>query len=85
MFYTKIFQHYKGSDYIRFAHEIQTKKTATEIDDLFRGKSLVTKIRDFYFHKWIYFSSFEAANCVSNSSFKWTKDKDLKFSRKGLT
>ena len=25
------------------------------------------------FHKNTYFSSFEAGNCVSNSSFKWRK------------
>ena len=28
-------------------------------------------LEDVYFHK--YFSSFEAGNCVSNSSFKWWK------------
>ena len=31
------------------------------------------------FHKYKYFSSFEAGNCVSNSSFKWTKNKRKQF------
>ena len=33
----------------------------------------------FIFHNWEYFSSFEAGNCVSNSSFKWMKNRKKQF------
>ena len=35
------------------------------------------------FKEYKYFSSFEAGNCVSNSSFKWRKQYN-QFSRQGL-
>ena len=35
----------------------------------------------YIFKKYLYFSSFEAGNCVSNSSFKWRKIQLKQFSR----
>ena len=37
------------------------------------------------FKKYVYFSSFEAGNCVSNSSFKWRKIQLKRFSRTRVT
>ena len=35
----------------------------------------------YIFEKYLYFSSFEAGNCVSNSSFKWRKIQLKQFSK----
>ena len=36
------------------------------------------------FHKYKYFSSFEAGICVSNSSFQWVKNRNKQFSGTGV-
>ena len=36
----------------------------------------------YIFHKYTYFSSFEAGNCVDNSSFKWMKNRNTHFNNK---
>ena len=37
-----------------------------------------------FLHKYIYFSSFGAGNCVSNSSFKWMKNSPKQFGSIGV-
>ena len=76
--YTIIFYPYAaGTEYIRFRTNFKPINS-TRIAKMFCGRCLVYIIitfwRCFVFHKHIYFSSFGAGNCVSNSSSKWKKN-----------
>ena len=66
-----------GTVYIRYQTNFKPINL-TGIAKIFRGRCLVNLIITFweciFFQKYKYFSSFEAGNCVSNSSFKWMKN-----------
>ena len=66
-----------GTVYMRFK-PISDQINATLVAKMFSGRWLVNLIITFFkrifLHRYDYFSSFGAGNCVSNSSFKWTKN-----------
>ena len=63
--------------YIRLQANFRPIKS-TRITQMLCGRCLVSLIitfwRRIFLHKYYYFSSFGAGNCVSNSSFKWMKN-----------
>ena len=71
-----------GTVYMRFK-QIADQINSTEISKVFCGRSLgnliVTFWRRIFLHKYNYFSSFGAGNCVSNSSSKWMKNNPKQF------
>ena len=59
-------------------NQMSDQMNSTRIAKIFCDRCLVNLIikcwRRIFFQKNIYFSSFGAGNCVSNSSFKWMKN-----------
>ena len=68
-----------GIVFIRQNQEMSDQINWTRIAKIYCGRHLVNiKIaiwRRWFLHKYNYFSSFGAGNCVSNSRFRWMKNK----------
>ena len=72
-----------GNVYICVFKQIIDQINSIQIAKMFRGRCLVNLIitlwRCIFLHKYKYFSSFKAGNCVSNSSSKWMKNSPKQF------